>query len=105
MFPGPRAPGASAHERAPSDGTQATKVNGPIAPPRLPNENEQRRRGFGTVIVRPLDPTIRSQTVIEHDVTTVVINSRHPLFLKRSGDMWYQLETAAREVFKSLQGG
>ena len=104
MFPGLAAAGASAHERAPSDSPQATKVNGPIAPPRLPNENEQRRRGFGTVIVRPLDPTIRSQTVIEHDVTTVVINSRHPLFLKRSGDMWYQLETAAREVFKSLEG-
>ena len=37
-------------------------------------------------------------------VTTVVINSRHPLFLKRGGDIWYQLETAAREVFKSLEG-
>jgi hypothetical protein len=54
--------------------------------------------------VRPLDPAIRSQTVIEHEVTTVVINSRHPLFLKRGGDIWYQLETAAREVFKSLEG-
>jgi len=42
--------------------------------------------------------------VIEHEVTTVVINSRHPLFLKRSGDIWYQLETAAREVFKSMEG-
>jgi hypothetical protein len=42
--------------------------------------------------------------VIEREVTTVVINSRHPLFLKRGGDIWYQLETAAREVFKSLEG-
>jgi hypothetical protein len=50
------------------------------------------------------DHSIRSQTVIEHEVTTVVINSRHPLFLKRGGDIWYQLETAAREVFKSLEG-
>jgi hypothetical protein len=24
--------------------------------------------------------------------------------LKRGGDIWYQLETAAREVFKSLEG-
>jgi hypothetical protein len=36
--------------------------------------------------------------VIENEVSTVVINSRHPLFLKRGGDIWYQLETAAREV-------
>jgi hypothetical protein len=70
----------------------------------LPAENEPKRRGFGHVVVRPLDPSIRSQTVIEQEVTTVVINSRHPLFLKRGGDIWYQLETAAREVFKSLEG-
>jgi len=70
----------------------------------LPAENEQKRRGFGQIVVRPLDPAIRSQTVIEDEVTTVVINSRHPLFLKRGGDIWYQLETAAREVFKSLEG-
>ena len=54
--------------------------------------------------MRPLDPAIRSETVIERDVTTVVINSRHPLFLKRGGDIWYQLEAAAREVFKSFEG-
>jgi hypothetical protein len=78
--------------------------DGPHAPARLPAENEQKRRGFGHIVVRPLDPSIRSQTVIEHEITTVVINSRHPLFLKRGGDIWYQLETAAREVFKSLEG-
>ncbi|HVS47866.1 MAG TPA: hypothetical protein VHJ99_03060 [Candidatus Dormibacteraeota bacterium] len=26
------------------------------------------------------------------------------VFVKRGGDIWYQLETAAREVFKSLEG-
>jgi hypothetical protein len=76
----------------------------PAAPARPPKENEQTRRGFGNVVVRPLDATIRSQMVIEKDVATVVINSRHPLFVKRAGDIWYQLETAAREVFKSLEG-
>jgi hypothetical protein len=74
------------------------------APARPPAENEAKRRGFGQVVVRPLDPSIRSQTLMEHEVTTVVINSRHPLFLKRGGDIWYQLETAAREVFKALEG-
>jgi len=80
------------------------QLDSPPKPPRLPNADEQKHRGFGQVVVRPLDPTIRSQTVIEREVTTVVINSRHPLFLKRGGDIWYQLETAAREVFKSLEG-
>jgi hypothetical protein len=80
------------------------KAESPRAPARLPEEDEQKRRGFGQVVVRPLDPTIRSQTVIEQSVTTIVINSQHPLFLKRGGDMWYQLETAAREVFKALEG-
>jgi hypothetical protein len=81
-----------------------TDAESPREPARLPSENEQKRRGFGRVVVRPLDPSIRSQTTVEHEVTTVVINSRHPLFLKRGGDIWYQLETAAREVFKSLEG-
>jgi histidine kinase/DNA gyrase B/HSP90-like ATPase len=91
--------------------TAGTRVNekhagNPESPrvARLPAENESKRRGFGQIVVRPLDPAIRSQAVIEHEVTTVVINSRHPLFLKRGGDIWYQLETAAREVFKSLEG-
>src|SRR5260370_14912600 len=101
MFPGVAAARSHVAERQRVNGSDAVKRERVNAPTRLPAENESRRRGFGQVIVRPLDPSIRSQTVIEHEVTTVVINSRHPLFLKRGGDMWYQLETAAREVFKS----
>ena len=86
------------------NGRDAINPESVRAPARPPVEDEQKRRGFGQVVVRPLDHSIRSQTVIEHEVTTVVINSRHPLFLKRGGDIWYQLETAAREVFKSLEG-
>jgi len=83
---------------------EAVRPQSVRAPARLPTENEPKRRGFGQIVVRPLDPSIRSQTVIEHEATTVVINSRHPLFLKRGGDIWYQLETAAREIFKSAEG-
>lgn len=104
VFPGVAAARSRVAERERVNGSDAVKRERVNAPTRLPGENESRRRGFGQVIVRPLDPSIRSQTVIEHEVTTVVINSRHPLFLRRGGDMWYQLETAAREVFKSMEG-
>jgi len=63
-----------------------------------------RRRGFGDIVIRPLGPAIRSQTVIEDAVKVVVINSQHPLFRERNGDMWYQLETAASEICKSIEG-
>jgi len=104
MFPGLAAARAQGTARTRPNGQHGGDPESPRAPARLPAENEQKRRGFGQVVVRPLAPAIRSQTFIEHEVTTVVINSRHPLFLKRGGDIWYQLETAAREVFKSLEG-
>jgi hypothetical protein len=104
VFPGLASARSRVAERPRGNERGAVKSEGINAAGRLPAENESRRRGFGQVIVRPLDPSIRSQTVIENEVTTVVINSRHPLFLKRGGDIWYQLETAAREVFKSMEG-
>jgi hypothetical protein len=103
VFPGLAAARSQVAEQPRVNGHHAVKPESIKAPARLPGENESARRGFGQIIVRPLDPAIRSQTVIEHEVTTVVINSRHPLFLKRGGDIWYQLETAAREVFKSME--
>ena len=42
-------------------------------------------------------------TVLEDGVRTVVINNRYPLFLERRGDVWYQLETAAREICKAAE--
>jgi len=104
VFPGQAAARAQVASRARSDGQNPTNPETVRAAARPPTESESKRRGFGQVVVRPLDPSIRSQTVIEAEVTTVVINSRHPLFLKRGGDIWYQLETAAREVFKSMEG-
>jgi hypothetical protein len=77
----------------------------PIPSPSLPDAPpEARKRGFGIIAVRPLDPRVRSMTVLEDGVRTVVINSRYPLFLERRGDVWYQLETAIREVCKGAEG-
>jgi hypothetical protein len=64
---------------------------------------EARKRGFGIIAVRPLDPRVRSMTVLEDGMRTVVINSRYPLFIERRGDVWYQLETAAREICKAAE--
>ena len=55
-------------------------------------------RGVAEVVVRALDPRLRSAMVVEDGVRRIVINSRYPLFEVRRGDLWYQLETALREV-------
>jgi hypothetical protein len=90
----PLGPGeAGTTERQPRTPTPSS----PETPP------EARRRGFGIIAVRPLDPRVRSMTVIEDEVRTVVINNRYPLFLERRGDVWYQLETAAREICKAAE--
>jgi hypothetical protein len=86
-----------------------------VSQPHLPEEGQppvsqtasnalSKRRGFGDIVIRPLGPAIRSQTVIENAVKVVVINSQHPLFRERKGDIWYQLETAAGEICKSIEG-
>jgi hypothetical protein len=56
------------------------------------------RSGVGEVVIRALDPRLRSAMVVEDGVRRVVINSRYPLYEVRKGDLWYQLETALREV-------
>lgn len=72
--------------------------------PQPASESGPTRRGFGDIVIKPLGPAIRSQTVIQDGVRVVVINSQHPLFHERKGDIWYQLETAAAEVCKSIEG-
>ncbi len=57
-----------------------------------------RRRGSAEVVVRRLDPRLRSALVEEDGIRRVVINSAYPLYEVRRGDLWYQLETALREV-------
>jgi hypothetical protein len=55
-------------------------------------------RGVAEVVVRALDPRLRSAMVVEDGVRRIVINSRYPLYEVRRGDLWYQLGTALREV-------
>ena len=79
---------------------------GPGEPPapRLPKAGAaggpgaRSRQGVGEVVVRRLDPRLRSALVEEDGVRRVVINSAYPLYEVRRGDLWYQLETALREV-------
>jgi hypothetical protein len=72
--------------------------------PRLPRDGAAggagatRRRGAAEVVVRQLDPRLRSALVEEDGIRRVVINSAYPLYEVRRGDLWYQLETALREV-------
>src|SRR5207302_11292929 len=82
--------------------TADQELPGPVPAPTTPDTPlEARKRGFGIIAIRPLDPRVRSMTVLENGVRTVVINSRYPLFIERRGDVWYQLETAAREICKA----
>ncbi len=72
--------------------------------PRLPRPRAAggpgttRRRGAAEVVVRRLDPRLRSALVEEDGIRRVVINCAYPLYEVRRGDLWYQLETALREV-------
>ncbi|HSW42405.1 MAG TPA: hypothetical protein VLM76_07855, partial [Patescibacteria group bacterium] len=72
--------------------------------PRLPRRGAAggpgtvRRRGAAEVVVRRLDPRLRSALVEEDGIRRVIINSAYPLYEVRRGDLWYQLETALREV-------
>lgn len=84
-------------EAASPDGSAGSAA--PIAPPvRTSGRGHGRRAGIGEVVIRALDPRLRSAMVVEDGVRRVVINSRYPLYEVRKGDLWYQLETALREV-------
>ena len=43
--------------------------------------------------------------VVEAAGRRIVINSRYPLYEVRRGDLWYQLETALREVCVTIPEG
>ena len=79
------------------DGAAEPAPAGP-SPVRHAGAGPGRRSGIGEVVIRSLDPRLRSAMVVEDGVRRVVINSRYPLYEVRKGDLWYQLETALREV-------
>lgn len=81
------------------EATAAGEVE-PASPPPVRSGGPGRgsRSGVGEVVIRSLDPRLRSAMVVEDGVRRVVINSRYPLYEVRKGDLWYQLETALREV-------
>lgn len=92
----PRPDDTSAEEGSATDDESATE---PSAPPvRTGGKGPGDRSGIGEVVIRSLDPRLRSAMVEEDGVRRVVINSRYPLYEVRRGDLWYQLETALREV-------
>jgi hypothetical protein len=69
-----------------------------------PASSGSQRRGFGAIKISALDPAVRSHLVVEDGTAYVVINSQYPLFVERGGDIWYQLETAIREICRAVEG-
>ena len=80
-----------------ADGDSGTAPSTPPSP-RRGGSGPGNRSGVGEVVIRSLDPRLRSAMVVEDGVRRVVINSRYALYEVRKGDLWYQLETALREV-------
>lgn len=79
--------------------TEAAEAEEATPPgPRRGGPGAGNRTGVGEVVIRSLDPRLRSAMVVEDGVRRVVINARYPLYEVRKGDLWYQLETALREV-------
>jgi hypothetical protein len=92
-------PGAEAVVDEAPEGSEPPESKEPSAPPvRTGGPGRGGRAGIGEVVIRALDPRMRSAMVVEEGVRRVVINSRYPLYEVRRGDLWYQLETALREV-------
>lgn len=89
-------PGPVDEVEATDSSTDEPDADRPPRPPRTAGSGAG--RGIGEVVVRALDPRLRSAMVVEDGVRRVVINSRYPLYEVRKGDLWYQLETALREV-------
>ena len=91
---------ADVAESSDEDGetTGASTPEPTATPVRTGGTGSGSRSSVGEVVIRSLDPRLRSAMEVEDGVRRVVINSRYPLYEVRKGDLWYQLETALREV-------
>jgi len=92
------APATRPEPDVPDEGPEAAEPEPRLPAPARGGAGPGRRSGVGEVVIRSLDPRLRSAMVVEDGVRRVVINSRYPLYEVRKGDLWYQLETALREV-------
>lgn len=73
----------------------------PVTPPPDRAVGSLARRGLGLDWdVRALDPAIRSARALESGRIEIIINSRYPLYRRRSGDLEYMLETGLLEQLK-----
>lgn len=99
-------PRPEAEQEEQPDGAEDLPEPPPAQPaPPGPERASRRRRGVGRIELRALgDPTIRSLTQEEDGTTVIVINTQHPLFNERRGDVWYQLETATRAITDHVEG-
>ena len=95
-------PGAAGGDPADHSGGDNPADPASLPSPRRGGTGPAGRSGVGEVVIRSLDPRLRSAMVVEDGVRRVVINSRYPLYEVRKGDLWYQLETALREVCVSI---
>jgi hypothetical protein len=96
---------AEQEEREAPLGQEERPPRTPRSPERPGAGEQRRRRGVGRIELRSLgDHAVRSLTIQEQGETVIVINTQHPLFVERKGDVWYQLETAAREIYARVEG-
>jgi hypothetical protein len=97
--------GDGEEQAAPGEQSEPTEPPSPTPPSPALSGPTSRYRGVGRIELRSLgDPAIRSLTLEEDGTTVIVINTQHPLFNERRGDVWYQLETAAREITSHVEG-
>ncbi len=88
--------------RTPTEGgSDEHQERQPKTPPPAGAVGKLTRRGVGLDWdVRSLDPSIRSARAPEGGRLEIVINSRYPLYRRRSGDLEYMLETGLLEQLK-----
>lgn len=99
---GRKSPAPQETSRTPTEGSSyEQRERQPKTPPPADAVGKLTRRGVGLDWdVRSLDPSIRSARALDGGRVEIVINSRFPLYRRRSGDLEYMLETGLLEQLK-----